>query len=190
MSPPLAAQIGRVTARLHALRWTPTTWNGPVLDAAWLRGWWRDLAPQHLTSAEVGRCLPAVEHAAVWLEMHGSELQVIHADLHFGNLLALPEGEVGILDFGDCAVGHPAFDLAMTEGEFTDFEDGLLLINAYREAYSKVTGQRYPLRARRFMTACTATSFLEWVYGSENENVRAQNLKWIPGLLERLSRQD
>lgn len=39
------------------------------------------------------------------------------------------------------------------------------------------------------MTACTATSFLEWVYGSENDEVRIQKLKWIPALVERLSGQ-
>ena len=33
------------------------------------------------------------------------------------------------------------------------------------------------------MTACTATSFLEWVYGSENDEVRIQKLKWIPALV-------
>ncbi|WP_407569846.1 phosphotransferase enzyme family protein [Deinococcus altitudinis] len=187
MSPALAAEIGRVTARLHALRWAPTDWHGPRLDANWLRGWWRDQAPAHLAPADVNRCLPVVEAAANWLDGHAQELQVIHADLHFGNLLALAEGEVGILDFGDCALGHPAFELAMTEGEFMDFGDAPALTGAYRDAYSEVSGQSYPLLARKFMTACTATSFLEWVYGSENEDVRAQNLKWIPGLIERLA---
>ncbi|WP_424950798.1 phosphotransferase enzyme family protein [Deinococcus sp.] len=186
MSPALAAEIGRVTARLHPLNWRPTTWHGPRLDAAWLREWWRDVAPAHLSPVAVGSCLPAVEHAALWLELHESEFQVIHADLHFGNLLALPGGEVGILDFGDCAQGHPAFDLAMTEGEFMDFEDGPALITAYREAYSAASGKPYPIAARELMTACTATSFLEWVYGSPNDEVRSQKLKWVSALLERL----
>ena len=189
MSPALAAEVGRVTAQLHALRSRPALWHGPSLDADWLRGWWQGQAPVHLSPADVARCLPATKAAADWLDGHAPELQVIHADLHFGNLLTLPEGEVGILDFGDCALGHPAFDLAMTEGEFMDYPDGPALVNAYRDAYRSVTGQPYPLRARHLMTACTATSFLEWVYGSDNEDVRAQNLKWIPGLLERLSRQ-
>ncbi|WP_310584694.1 phosphotransferase [Deinococcus sp.] len=187
MSPALATEIGRVTARLHALYSTPEPWHGPVLDAAWLRGWWRDMAPEHLTSADVGRCLPTIEHATIWLEAHAHEFQVIHADLHFGNLLALPGGEAGILDFGECALAHPAFDLAMTEGEFMDFEEGPDYVAAYRAAYAAETGKAYPLRARELMTACTATSFLEWVYGSENEEVREQKLKWIPALVERLA---
>ncbi|MGY2896087.1 phosphotransferase enzyme family protein [Deinococcus sp. UYEF24] len=187
MSPALAAEVGRVTARLHALQPRPALWHGPRLDADWLRGWWREQAPASLSPADMARCLPVVEAAAHWLEGHAPELQVIHADLHFGNLLALPGGEVGILDFGDCALGHPAFDLAMTEGEFMDYPDGPALTLAYRTAYSEASGQRYPILSREFMTACTATSFLEWVYGSDNEDVRAQNLKWIPGLLERLA---
>ncbi|WP_407540567.1 phosphotransferase [Deinococcus radiomollis] len=189
MSLALAAEVGRVTARLHALQSRPALWHGPRLDADWLRGWWQAQAPAHLSPADVNRCLPVVEAAANWLDGRSSELQVIHADLHFGNLLALPGGEVGILDFGDCALGHPAFDLAMTEGEFMDYPDAPALIGAYRGAYSEVSGKNYPLLAREFMTACTATSFLEWVYGSENEDVRTQKLKWIPGLLKRLSRQ-
>ena len=187
LSPALAFEIGRVTARLHALHSTPESWHGPVLDASWLRGWWRDVAPEHLTSADVGRCLPAVEHAAVWLELHADHLQIIHADLHFGNLLALPGGEVGVLDFGECALAHPAFDLAMTEGEFMDFPDGPAYIAAYRAAYAAEAGKAYPLRARELMTAFTATSFLAWVYGSENEQVREQKLQWVPALLRRLA---
>ena len=77
----------------------------------------------------------------------------------------------------------------MTEGEFMDFGDAPALIAAFRDAYSAATRQSYPLRARELMTACTATSFLEWVYGSENDEVRIQKLKWIPALVERLSIQ-
>ena len=187
LSPSLAAEIGRVTAQLHALHWNPDLWHGPVLDASWLRGWWRDVAPKHLTSADVGRCLPAVKHAAVWLELYADNLQIIHADLHFGNLLALPGGKVGVLDFGECALAHPTFDVAMTEGEFMDFEEGPEYIAAYRAAYAAETGKAYPLQARELMTACTATSFLAWVYGSENKQVREQKLQWVPALLERLA---
>lgn len=187
LSPALAAETGRVTARLHALHSRPERWHGPVLDASWLRGWWRDEAPKHLTSPEVGSCLPAIEKSAVWLEIHEHEFQVIHADLHFGNLLALPGGEVGVLDFGDCALAHPAFDLAMTEGEFADFHEGPEYIAAYRAAYAAETGRAYPLRARKFMAACTDTAFLAWVYGSENEQVREQKLRWVPGVLARLA---
>ena len=70
-----------------------------------------------------------------------------------------------------------------------DFRDGPALIHAYRAAYAAQTGKVYPLRARELMTACTATSFLEWVYGSPNDEVRVQKLRWIPALLERLSVQ-
>jgi Ser/Thr protein kinase RdoA (MazF antagonist) len=187
MSPALAAEVARVTAALHAVQFAPALWHGPKLDADWLRGWWSEQAPAHLSSADVARCLPAVETAAAWLEVHAHELRVIHADLHFGNLLALGEGKIGVLDFGDCALGHPAFDLAMTEGEFMDFTEGPALIAAYRDAYSAASGREFPLRARAVMGACTATSFLEWVHGSANEQVREKKLKWIPALLDRMS---
>ena len=58
-----------------------------------------------------------------------------------------------------------------------------------RFLYSAASGREFPLRARAVMGVCTATSFLEWVYGSANEQVREKKLKWIPALLERLSGQ-
>jgi Ser/Thr protein kinase RdoA (MazF antagonist) len=187
LSPALAAEIGRVTARLHALHSTPQPWHGPVLDATWLRGWWQNEAPKHLEAEQIAPCLPAIQTAAEWLDLHTDEVQVIHADLHFGNLLALPGGAVGLLDFGDCALAHPAFDLAMTEGEFMDFGEGQEYIAAYRSAYAAQTGKAYPLEARQRLSVCTDTAFLLWVYGSANEQVREQKLQWVPGVLERLA---
>lgn len=187
MSPAFAAEVGRVTARLHALNFRPDHWHGPVHDADWLRGWWQEQAPLHLSAADLGRCLPAIEAAAMWLDDQRRSVQVVHADLHFGNLLALPGGEVGVLDFGDCALVHPAFDLAMTETEFLDFPDGPALVGAYRAAHSAEANQSYPLTARQHMAALTDTAFLAWVYGSANEQVREQKLRWIPRLLDRLA---
>jgi Ser/Thr protein kinase RdoA (MazF antagonist) len=187
LSPKLATEIGRVTARLHAIRSVPEAWVGPRLDASWLRGWWQHQAPKYLEAGQLEGCLPAIDTASSWLEDHEHEFQVIHADLHFGNLLALAGGGIGVLDFGECAFAHPAFDLAMTEGEFADFPQGPDYITAYRAAYATETGQPYPLEARQQMTVCTDTAFLLWVYGSANEEVRVQKLKWVPALLERLA---
>ncbi|MFF2965070.1 phosphotransferase enzyme family protein [Streptomyces sp. NPDC057963] len=36
----------------------------------------------------------------------------IHGDLHLENLLALPGGGVGVIDFDDCGVGHFLIDIA------------------------------------------------------------------------------
>lgn len=43
---------------------------------------------------------------------HPERLGLIHADMHFGNMLLSPEG-LGAIDFDDCGVGFHAYDLAI-----------------------------------------------------------------------------
>lgn len=113
--------------------------------------------------------------------------RVIHSDLHFGNVLLTPGGQVAALDFDGCAVALPAFDLALTEGELLDFPDAPALTAAYREGYAAQSGQPFPETAAEILGVATATAFLEWVYGSANPEVRVQKEKWVPSLLDDLA---
>ncbi|WP_156103488.1 phosphotransferase enzyme family protein [Deinococcus sp. YIM 77859] len=184
----LTRRLGRETARLHGLDFRPPgTWTGPVYGAAWLREWWRAEAPRHLSTADRERCAPAIARAAAFMEAHAAEERVIHSDLHFGNVLLAPGGQVAILDFDGCAVAHPAFDLALTEGELLDFPDAPALTAAYREGYAAQSGRPYPAQAAELLRVATATAFLEWVYGSANPEVRAQKEGWVPSLLNDLA---
>jgi Ser/Thr protein kinase RdoA (MazF antagonist) len=36
---------------------------------------------------------------------------LVHGDLHGGNVIGAPKGARVILDWGDCVIGHPAFDI-------------------------------------------------------------------------------
>lgn len=56
---------------------------------------------------------------------------LIHADLHLGNAL-FRAGDVRLIDFDDCGLGHRVYDLAVALGELRDepgypaFRDALL----------------------------------------------------------------
>jgi Phosphotransferase enzyme family len=41
---------------------------------------------------------------------------LVHGDLHPGNVRTGPDGRLTILDWGDCTVGHPAFDILRLTG--------------------------------------------------------------------------
>lgn len=184
----LARTLGRETARLHALDFhPPRDWTGPVYGATWLREWWRGEAPRYLSGADQKRCASAVTRAATFMEAHAAGERVIHSDLHFGNVLLTPSGQVALLDFDGCAVAHPAFDLALTERELLDFPDAPALTAAYREGYAAQSGRPYPGEAAQVLAVATGTAFLEWVYGSANPEVRAQKERWVPLLLDDLA---
>lgn len=40
------------------------------------------------------------------------KMGTIHSDLHFGNLLKTPDGEIAAIDFGDCGFGFKVYDLS------------------------------------------------------------------------------
>ncbi len=44
---------------------------------------------------------------------HPERMGLIHADLHFGNLLSMPDGAIGAIDFDDCGHGFHVYDLAI-----------------------------------------------------------------------------
>ncbi|WP_264776213.1 phosphotransferase enzyme family protein [Deinococcus aetherius] len=184
----LVRKLGRETARLHALDFRPPqNWGGPVYDTTWLRTWWRDEAPRYLSEADQRRCALAVERTAAFMEAHAPAARVIHSDLHFGNVLLTPDGQVAVLDFDGCAVAHPAFDLALTERELLDYPDAPALTAAYREGYAAESGRPFPGEAAEVFGVATGTAFLEWVYGSVNPEVRAQKERWVPSLLDDLA---
>ncbi len=186
-TPQLVRELGALTAGLHALNLAPPThWTGPIYDANWLWCWWHSEAPRWLTTEEVERCLPAVARTAAFLDAEADAERIIHSDLHFGNVLKTASG-LAVLDFDDCAVAHPAFDLALTEGELLDEEDPTPLLAAYRAGYSATSGQPYPVQAVWLLNVLSATAFLKWLYGSPNPQVRVEKEVWVPSALERVA---
>lgn len=113
----LAAPLGRFVAALHAIPLAP-------LRAAGLRdddrgevarvaerglGW---LAKVELPTGLRDRAAAILE--APLPPRRDDELVVVHGDLHAGNVLVDDAGAItAVIDWGDCAAGDPALDLAI-----------------------------------------------------------------------------
>lgn len=107
---------------------------------------------------------------------------MVHRDWFAGNLLALPEGRVGIIDFQGAAIGHPAYDLMSL------LQDARREISqsAANQAFSRFLAKRPDLDPAEFEAAyiaCAAQRHLrvacQWVRLALRDN-RPQYLAYGP----------
>ena len=136
--PQLAAQCGRILARIHTIP-TDVLGSEPVVEPL------RDLRTQLDELLERGQGHPALELGLKWLEERrpaSTETTVVHGDFRHGNLIVAPdEGIRAVLDWELAHVGDPMEDLgwlcvkvwrfsnpAKPVGGFGEYED---LIAAY-----------------------------------------------------------
>jgi Ser/Thr protein kinase RdoA (MazF antagonist) len=189
MSVSVAAQTGELMATLHehAQHFKPQQYVGPVYDAEWLNGtqsWWRTNAMTDIGQDLFIQLSPTVDS----LSRRMNELQndkhfgLIHSDLHFGNIL-LSDGMTNVIDFDGCALGFYAFDIAVTEAEFMDYDNGEELVAVFRKSYETKTGQQISKDANLFRIA-SGVVFLEWVFTSPNPKVREEKMGWVKSVLE------
>lgn len=115
LTPTMLRAVGAVMAKLHehGRRWRPPEgWDRPRLDTVWLQ------APSPLSRLPddvrtlFARCEQRL--APVLARLMAESTHVLHADLHQGNYRLSPGPRVGVIDFDDCAVGHPAQDIAIS----------------------------------------------------------------------------
>ena len=113
-----ARQAGAVMARLHASPFTPPPgFARQTYDAAYFRrclavvlgAYAEDLGREHLRALERGTV--ALAAFVERLPRTPATFGLIHADFHPGNYL-LHGDELRVIDFGRCAFGHHAFDIA------------------------------------------------------------------------------
>ncbi|TSA88013.1 phosphotransferase [Deinococcus detaillensis] len=195
MGIPSAKQLGHLTAQLHQhARHYPKLWQhytGQRWDAERFYGpnsWWsrqapRDLGEHHQT------LIPAVSALKAALARLGEKPEhfgLIHADLHFGNLISGPLG-LGVIDFAEAAPGYFAFDLALTAGELMDYPEGEQYVEsfyaAYQQAAAPYTGA---LNEVKVFKVATGLAFLAWVYGLPEGPKRQDKLRWVPNLISKL----
>ncbi len=69
---------------------------------------------------------------------------LVHGDLHLGNVVRGEDGGLTIIDWGDSAVGHPAFDILRLTGRAADPEP---LIAAWARRWQRSVPGCDPLRA-------------------------------------------
>lgn len=150
--PHLAAQCGRVLARVHAIP-SEVVGTEPVADP--LEG----LRAQLDDLLERDRGHPALELGYRWLDEHRPESRgpgLVHGDFRHGNLMIGPDGIRAVLDWELTHVGDPMEDLgwlcvkvwrfsnpAKPVGGFGEYED---LISAYEEE----SGRRVDLEVVRW----------------------------------------
>ena len=97
---------------------------------------------------------------------------LVHGDLHPGNVRTDPGGRLTIMDWGDCTIGHPAFDiLRLTEG----LDDPAPLLEAWAHRWAKTLPGTRPLRAAELLrpvaalrAAATYAAFLDAIEPSEH----------------------
>ena len=111
---------------------------------------------------------------------------MIHSDIHFSNVIS-SGNEHAVIDFGECALGYCLMDIALTENEFRDYEEGEAFIAAFRKAYEASYGS-FPNSAHiRQVQVLSDLLFLEWVFESPNPKVREQKMQWVEGTLENIA---
>jgi aminoglycoside/choline kinase family phosphotransferase len=143
-------------------------WDAPAMASAALatlfEWWW---------PARFGSPAPngarddiAAALAAVLKPITNGPRCLVHRDYFAGNLLWLPNGRVGIIDFQDAAIGHPAYDLvSVLQDARRDVPPA-----AQRRALERYLAARPeldPLDFRIAFTACAAQRHLrvacQWV---------------------------
>lgn len=102
----------------------------------------------------------------------GLPATLVHGDLHPGNVRIGDDGRLTILDWGDCFIGHPAFDILRLTERIDEDPDDLVRDWAYR--WHRTVPGSEPRRAAQLLrpvaalrAAATYAAFLEDIEPSE-----------------------
>ncbi|MDY7103213.1 MAG: phosphotransferase [Actinomycetota bacterium] len=174
-SPDACRELGRVTARLHehAASWPlPESTSLPTLERVLVD------VPDHLTgdhplldddrravlTAAMAECQRHYDR--LWAD---GPRQVIHADLHGGNVKWL-RGQMAVFDFDDAVVAAPVHDLAISAYYLRDRHE---LVDALLEGYAEVrTPPPMPTEQFEALVAARNLLLLNDVISAENAELR------------------
>ncbi|MCA9563849.1 MAG: phosphotransferase, partial [Myxococcales bacterium] len=186
LSPKMLRAVGVTMARMHdfAERWTPPAeWARPLLDTVWHH---ESPSPIPNLPAEAAVVFSEAEaRLAPFLKHLTSELSfALHGDLHQWNYRFGPGHDVGVMDFDDCAVGHPSQDIAICFYYFQRHARAAALREAFQAGYC--TRRPWPLRPGELsaLTAWRALSLCGSVMVHENEKLRALVPELLPRWME------
>lgn len=190
-TPPQLRQVGALTAALH--RFAETFREGEGFER---RVWDREFTLKNAVGRleETVNAAPfyeACEFVAKQIRGYGkaSEYGLIHADLHFGNVLFTPTG-IATIDFDDLGYAHFAYDYGVTLQALSRKD----LLPQYREAYAGGYASVRPLpkdwaeRLEVFMAA-RVVFMTEWFYNrDDNPELRGYRDKLMPRYQQDLER--
>lgn len=198
MSSKIARQVGEMMAKLHLHasnydsgdRLKNSTHDKALdcFDGDYFFGsnsWWQTKAKEQLPN-DFEKMIPAVEkakHLIESLSKSPDQFGMIHSDLHFSNIIYNGE-KFAIIDFGDCAMGYYLMDIAVTETEFKDYSNADQLIPAFRESYQSCRGYFPSSEDVRTFEVMNGLLFLEWIFESKSQQVKADKAKWISQIIE------
>ncbi len=78
---------------------------------------------------------------------------LVHGDLHPGNVRTDHAGRLTIMDWGDCTIGNPAFDILRLTGDLDDPEP---LLRDWARRWTRTVPGSEPLRAAELMRPVAA----------------------------------
>jgi phosphotransferase family enzyme len=114
---------------------------GGRLDAA---GFARVAEPYLDTVAGLGALIDDLPRRLAEIAACGLPDTLVHGDLHPGNARTDDEGRLTIMDWGDCTVGNPAFDILRLAGHLNDPAE---LITAWAYRWKQTVPGSEPRRA-------------------------------------------
>lgn len=184
LTPNMLEAVGRAMAQLHrhGRQWRPPEgWARPALRGVWLGG-----DPDPIPS------LPA-EHQGVLCEARdalgpilaglwrGGACHVLHADLHQGNYRFGRGHDVGVIDFDDCSVGHPAQDIAICFYYLRSLDPEGALRAAFERGYRALDLWPLDPALLRALTVWRALGLCGSVMHHESPQLRAYGARLVPG---------
>lgn len=145
LTPAHLEQVGRLTGRLHnhsAQLTVPPGFDRPLVDRTdgETEEFVARLFADHVSAAS-GDVMRAVVHRVRWAQEklgRGSHTYgLIHADIHQKNYM-FSDGELRLIDFGDCGWGHYLYDLAVTVHQLGNLPQKPALRSALLAGYRQV----------------------------------------------------
>ena len=187
----LSTQLTHVSAQMPRPAWFErSTWSAAsFLAPHFIWGDWRE---HRQLSAALRRELEAVEgQVLAQLSTPLNPPQLIHGDLRAANLLRRADGTLVALDFDDCAVCNPVFDLAAA----LSFDEALPSLAQRANSWIKGAQETAPGRALDWSQLpawilLRRLSLIGWMashpHAPEAQELGAAYVAETAGLLERL----
>jgi len=189
LTPNMLMAVGRAMARMHqqAEAWTPPEgWSRPVLEDVWL-GSPSPLEKLPPRSAEV-YAEAAARIVPLQRRLLAEQRIVLHADLHQGNYRFDPGHDVGVLDFDDCALGHPAQDIGISCYYLQRFPRCAELSAALERGYREIRGWPTDPETHAALLNGRMLGMTAAFMAHPSPAFHAYTLRLLPGWTERLER--